>query len=203
MPVTFTPFGEQCLETLHPEVRDHVITIDNTIDNKGAAGSYNIGARKVLEEKLDWLITLSPSTRFGPSGGRDFIEYMKTLKDDYVLQSEVPTGWHFIAWSRLMFERIGIWDSSFAPCYFEDTDISRRILIAMEEDGKHRWKMFDTDAWITMQGYSARLAGINKSQDHLKKYFTKKWGGEPGHETFTRPFNNPNNELSYCENIKL
>ena len=199
MPVTFLPYGEACLATLDPWVRDTVVVVDQTVTNIGAAGAYNVGAREVLRDGLDWLITLSPSTRFGPSGGRDFVGFLEEHNDDtWIVESLVPTGWHFIAWNRCLFERIGLWDENFWPVYGEDADISYRTLLAIKEDQiPNPWRSFPTDAWLTMQGYSHRIAGISGSQEALWDYYTKKWGGRAGHETFTRPFGDVANPLSF------
>lgn len=185
------PYLKECQESMHPDLLKNMLVVDNTEDNKGAATSYNIGAKRVLEEKLDWLITLSPSTRFGPKGGTDFVNFLERFKSYWVVESALPVGWHFIAWNRKMFERIGLWDENFWPVYGEDADISYRILTAIEEDGlKEKWAVFPTDAWVTMQGYSAHKGGVKFDQTAIWDYYIKKWGGRSGHEIYKKPFNN-------------
>lgn len=200
MPFTHLGYASECLASMAPEVWHHTLTVDNTVDNKGAAGSYNIGARQVLDEGLDWLITLSPSTRFGPEGGSDMIEYLHgDGKDAWVVEADMPVGWHWIAWHRRMFERIGIWDENFWPVYGEDIDISHRILTAIDEDKADRaWQVFPCDAWMMMQGYSAHVGGVDvRITAETWSYYEAKWGGRSGHEKFNRPFDDPENGLDY------
>lgn len=199
MPFTYAPFKDACLATMDDELIENTYSVDQTVKNIGAAGAYNVGARLIIEKDIDWLITLSPSTRFGPQGGKDFVKYLEEQKDEaWIVESLVPTGWHFIAWNKKLFQRIGFWDENFYPVYGEDADISYRALLAIEEDKiPNPWRNFPTDAWLTMQGYSARLAGIDKPQIHIWDYYQKKWGGLPGHEMYKRPFNDETKLLSY------
>lgn len=189
MPITFMPYLEECTAAMHPELKDNLLVIDQTVDNCGAAAAYNRGARIVLDERRDWLITLSPSTRFGPRGGLDLVEFCRANTRAWVIEPGLPVGWHFIAWSRTMFETVGLWDEQFWPVYGEDADIAHRIGLAMKTAGSHRWLRVDVDAWITMQGYSARLAGINQPQDDIWERYRAKWGGRSGHEQFAIPYN--------------
>lgn len=196
MPCTYAPYRDACLDTLAPEIVERTLVIDNTVENKGAAGSYNIGARHVLEHGLDWLITLSPSTRFGPSAGRDFIERLATFPDAFVVEPVVPVGWHFIAWHRRTFETIGLWDENFWPVYGEDADIAYRINTHLDFN-QERWPRVPLDAWLTMQGYSAHKGGIAHDQQGIWAYYERKWGGRSGHEQWKHPFNDERNPLSY------
>ncbi len=197
MPVTYGPYGEACLASMAPEVRERTVVVDNTGEtNLGAAGSYNVGARRVLDEGHDWLLTLSATVRFGPAGGVDMLERLDGVdgRTTWVVEAEMPVGWHWLAWSRPMFERVGIWDEQFHPCYAEDADIAHRIGIAAREAGIADrgdgawWEVFAADAWIMMQGYSAHMAGIDPSQEDLWASYERKWGGRSGHEQWDRPY---------------
>lgn len=201
MPFTHVPSRDECVETMHKSLRANLMEVDNTVDNRGAAGAYNIGAHHVVDNNLDWLITLSPSTRFGPEGGRDFIKFLDKVNDTgWVVEAEVPVGWHFIAWHRRLFDAIGFWDENFWPVYGEDADISKRILIAIEEMKlTNVWHRFEMDGWLTMQGYSAHLGKKQHSQVEIWEYYKRKWGGLSGQEEYNRPFGDK--PLDYWEKL--
>lgn len=187
MPYTYEPYRGECMRSMAPEFREHVMTINNTGENnRGVAASWNIGARSVVGNGTDWLISLSPATRFGPSGGLDLVEHLESLSTPWVVESSAPVGWHCIAWHRDLFERVGFFDENFWPAYGEDADISHRFALASESESVARWARFDLDGWITMQGHSAHLAGIRHPQNW--GYYQRKWGGLSGHERFTLPF---------------
>ena len=191
MPFTDQAYADACLAGMHPEVRENVLAVDNTVENTGAAASYNIGARHVLARGLTWLVTLSPSTRFGPSGGRDFVRALGEHADAWVVEAGMPVGWHLIAWHRRVFENVGLWDEHFWPVYGEDADISQRILVGLRDRGiDNAWRVFESDAWLTMQGYSAHVGGVDVSgpQEAIWAYYVDKWGGRSGEELWDRPW---------------
>lgn len=180
---------EEMFETMHPSLSGGALCLDNTETNRGAAGSRNVGARRILDQGIDWLVDVSPVTRFGPHAGLDFVAQLAG-SDAWVVQSSAPVNWHLIAWSRRLFERVGLFDENFWPIYGEDADMARRVHIAAEEDGRNAvWDCVDADAWVTMYGHSVRLAGIVPNMERCWTYYRAKWGGMSGAETYRRPFN--------------
>lgn len=186
-PYVHRPSFDAMWATLAPELRDDALVLDNTVTNLGAAGSRNVGARQLLDEDIDWLIDISPVTRFGPNGGLDFIELVEQ-SDGWIMQASTPVNWHLMAWSRRLFERVGLFDENFWPIYGEDGDMAHRVAIASREDGGNRWDCVDVDAWVTMYGHSRKLANVTVDMETLWAYYDTKWGGHSGLERFTRPF---------------
>lgn len=195
LPFVHSESYDRMVATLHQDVLDSaacVIVLDNTAHNRGCAASRNVGVRAMFDYDADWVIDVSPVTRFGPAGGRDFVESV-AANDSWVVQSSTPVNWHCIAWSRRMHERVGLWDENFWPIYGEDGDMSRRIHLAMAEDppvgsSAARWDCVDTDAWITMHGHAAKLAGVWTDHERMWQYYVAKWNGRSGEETHVRPF---------------
>lgn len=207
LPSIWPAYTKQCLAGLDPKIAEHTLVLDNTIENLGVAGSWNVGARRVIAEKLDWLVVLSAATRFGVSGGRDFIEHIEENPDAWIVESgwalrepsELWVGWHLLAWSRTnILERVGLFDENYWPAYGEDADISWRVLLAMRDaGGKDVWRKCDVDAWIEMQGHGVELAKVPHSMARTIRYHTEKWGGWSGAERFTHPFGDPDLPLSF------
>lgn len=198
LPSIWPPYTDACMRGLAPDLADHLLVVDNTIDNLGVAGSWNVAARHVLDSNLDWLVVLSAATRFGPEGGADFIAALDRYRNSYwVVESSAPVGWHLLAWSRSVFEQVGLFDETFWPAYGEDADMSYRIHTAQREGIAGGWANERVDAWIAMQGHGCRLAKVQIDYDRAWTYYLKKWGGLSGHEMYDRPFNDPTLPLSY------
>jgi len=88
---------------------------------------------------------------------------------------------------RKLFEVVGRFDERFNPCYFEDNDMHRRIQLA----GYEGYAV--TPYWhfrsVTRRSDGERRAVIDGGKfAECVKYYLAKWGGMPGKETFTTPF---------------
>lgn len=86
-------------------------------------------------------------------------------------------------------QRIGPFDEHFDPCYFEDNDSHRRIRTAGYEAAQ--WTPFFHHGSTTLSTDPERRATIQRSGgafETCRSYYLRKWGGEPGLETFNCPF---------------
>lgn len=212
MPAIYPPYRDECITSMGPLMKEHLVVIDNTERNRGLAASWNIGARRVLDEGLDWLVTISAAMRFGRAGGADFLAMLDANPQAWVIESgwdlkgrsKFFGGWHLMAWSReRVLEPLGLWDENFWPIYGEDADYSVRLLTAIEEAGPtklKRWPKLDLDAWLVMTNHSGELAGIVNDYPDMDVYFRAKWGRSFGDgllPTFRRPFDDPSRSLSW------
>ena len=187
-------------DTLHPSLQADALVLDNTVRNRGAAGSRNVGARMLSEYGYDWLIDISPVTRFGPSGGLDFVAQVEAEQDSWIVQASTPVNWHLCGWSRRLFERVGLFDENMHPVYGEDGDLAHRVHVAATEDVKpDAWACIDVDAWVTMYGHAQRLAGVQVDMERTIRYFDAKWGSGAwaGALKFDRPFGDERLPLSF------
>ena len=91
---------------------------------------------------------------------------------------------------RALLERIGGYDEAFWPAYFEDNDYVYRMRLAGV------LHMAVPDIGYNHVG-SATLRSFNENEmrEHhsrfngLRDHYVRKWGGQPGCERFTVPFN--------------
>jgi hypothetical protein len=95
--------------------------------------------------------------------------------------------------NRIALETVGYFDQNL-PDYFCDCDYLYRCALA-------RIQIHHVDTSIVHLG-SATLDAVPALREQLQRtfpadnaYFRRKWGGEPYHETFSHPFNDPT--LSY------
>lgn len=87
-------------------------------------------------------------------------------------------------------DEVGWFDENFRPGYFEDNDYHYRIHLA----GFITANMADVPHYHV--GSQTQLNPANKAPvvtakafDLNRRYYVQKWGGTPGQETFTTPFN--------------
>jgi GT2 family glycosyltransferase len=90
------------------------------------------------------------------------------------------------ATSMKMWELIGPPDLNFDPCYFEDNDIHHRL----------RLSGFEALSYAPYYHYGSQTIATDRERKFfiaerygvVEAYYTRKWGGGPGRETFQKPF---------------
>jgi GT2 family glycosyltransferase len=85
-------------------------------------------------------------------------------------------GMHFacFAITKRCAEVMGPFDSSYAPCYVEDTDYYHRLLQTDLKYGCDRWAKFKHSRFLNRQD-----PWVRQSHQKNRDYFTKKWGVPP------------------------
>lgn len=180
-----------CQATMHPDVADRLIVVDNTTTNRGVAASWNVGWDAVCGPGgADWLVVVSESMRFGPAGGVDFAAALGH-EDEWV---DSTFGWHLVAFRRSTLKRTGRFDENFWPAYHEDSDYLIRLDRAgyaspRENRLPHRW--VETDAATTGYEHTIRAGLVEVNLAAGRAYFEKKWGTPPPSARFGRPFAGP------------
>jgi GT2 family glycosyltransferase len=220
LPVIVEEIAQKCLDTIDPKFYKNILVIDNTKDgigkrpgiqyehhpeNLGCSRSWNIGARKVVNGKLDYLIIISATILF-EDGMRGFIEDLENNENRWGLETQHI--WHLIALSRKMIERCGYFDENYYPAYFEDSDYIRRWeLSGIHNPMSSTHRLPKVHAAATHQGDALSMkSGIKVNMEACRNYFIKKWGYEPRYDTqenrdklYTAPFNDPKNDVGFWE----
>lgn len=150
--------------------------------NLGVARAWNIGARKVVNEKIDYLVILSSSMLFGPLLHCDFAWQMNTFWGADVIEAD-GHSWHLVALHRSLFEKVGFFDENFYPAYFEQIDWCYRLRVNGLEGGWSR-------VWINAisQGSAMNIDKIDCPAQPLLDYYAQKWGGAKGEEKWVVPY---------------
>lgn len=182
-----------CLGTLAPEIAERTLTVDNTVRNRGVAGSWNLGRARAINARADWLVLLSESMRFGDPGGRD---WETTLREADPVYDWVDGlfGWHLIGFRRTLLERVGAFDENFYPAYSEDSDYLIRMHLAgyasPRENNRPRLQVTGIDA--THMGFNHN---VDTDPPRVKvdfgahaRYWRSKWGTEPPKAATAHPF---------------
>jgi hypothetical protein len=101
---------------------------------------------------------------------------------------------------KFTFTEIGEFDENFTPAYFEDNDYHRRIQLAGFEAYNVSSAPFYHYGSRTQQHDPILPVVPGPVFETNKLYFINKWGGEPGKESFTHPYNDP--DLTHRDWIK-
>jgi len=174
----------QRLSELAPRVR--IIT---PAHNLGVAGSWNYFARHIGR-----CIISNDDAFFDHDAARAFEEAANRHRDSIILENDHPTQ----GFSTFLLNRPDQWlamggfDEVFNPAYFEDNDARRRLALANQPVIKVK-----LDGW--QHTNSSTLTNSTKEYQRMhwclfernKAYYLKKWGGLPGSETYSNPFNSP------------
>lgn len=195
LPSIYDPYTNACYISMSSDMQEHTVMVDNTVDNRWVAASWNLGIEAMLEEDSDWLILLSAAIRFGKYGGQDFIKQLDNMQEHTVIEANKVFGWHLIAFSRDCITKVGRFDENFGYG-FEDIDYSLRIQKAYNIEGRQRqlWDKVEVDCTDMGMAHGIKLAGINDPAEPRIEYFTRKWGRHPGayqEDSYEHPFNDP------------
>jgi hypothetical protein len=161
--------------------------------NYGVAGSWNLG----LAKGADYTLILSCAVRFT----KPLEEVLKQIPAQANDTMAIYEGYHMVAISKKLIEQVGYFDENYYPAYGEDADFGYRLdLLNIRPESFY-------DAGNTSIG-----SGLNKRSGtwswdttsqfrtgRLEDYWLHKWGGHPA--VFKRPFNNPDNPLSYWPKV--
>lgn len=192
LPSIYQPFTDACIKTMHPEFNANTLVIDNTLINLGVPGSWNKGIEMMKERKCDWIIFLSASMRFN-KGGMDLVEQLETT--DLVVAEAEGHQFHLMSIRREVIEKVGLFDENFFPAYYEDTDYGQRIRNSFDHTLK--WAKIKVDCYCVGNAHGINIAGVKMNPQKNIDYYVRKWGGMPGEQTYSHPFNNPNNSQSF------
>lgn len=210
---------DKCIASIDKKYYPNLYIIDNTEkgfakkygvrsehhpENIGIARSWNIGARKAVEEKLDYVVLMSATIIFD-KGMTDLVAHMEANANPYGLETQ--HSWHLVCFKPAIFKRIGYFDENLYPAYYEDSDYIRRMELA----GIHnpmsktqRLPKVEVAAGFQGNAHALKKGGLKVNMGAMTQYFIDKWGKDNSFESqvmrdklFKYPFNNPKNGLDY------
>lgn len=189
-------YADQCLGSMDVAPH-HILIVDNSPtsfckkyedrgfqivyapENIGVSRAWNIG----LKANCDWTFLVSIAACF-PNGFSEVLAQMADANEYCFLTS---MSWHCNAISKKLVYEIGHFDENFYQAYYEDTDYYYRMKLA----GIDYKVISDIPAYALTIANSLNV-GLYVNFKALGDYYKKKWGGNPGCETFTQPFNGHN-----------
>ncbi len=201
--VTFTvghwdlmPDCMNCIYRYYPQSKK--VFVFPNIDRKlSVSGLMNMAISTVSAMGCTYMCYVADDVRIGPDSVQkllqELIENNLYIVGPAVYRDHIATSidWSFWVAKVDLFEKVGPWDESFYPAYFEDNDYEYRIKLLFPE------KIRPVDD-ITYEHIGSvtvkRLSGIELTQHHLafernKARYITKWGGLPREEKYKTPYN--------------
>lgn len=156
-------------------------------DHLGCGPSWN---RFIRTSPGAWMISAN-DIQFAPgSVGR----IKKVVYDNQDASIVCAFGYNVFVFTDVGKAKVGLFDENFYPAYFEDCDHFRRVALSGAKavavpgfECIHGEAPYWGSSTVHSDPELARRNGITFG--NLRKYYANKWGGEPGKESFMRPFN--------------
>lgn len=156
----------------------HVVRLPH---NLGVGASWNLVFK--LTPRAPWWVIVNDDIAFGPG---DLAKLLPVM-DDGAAKIAMLLGFAAFAINQAALDVLGFFDENFHPGYCEDNDMTWRAGLAGVP-------MVNIDAHLEHEG-SATIRGhpVYMNQNGVTfpqnlAYYRAKWGGNPGEETFTSPF---------------
>lgn len=135
----------------------------------------------------------------------DVYDYMLILNDDIVLNTseqviydiinkddkntfyvcQQKNNWSAFLLSKFVYQKVGAFDENFDRCYYEDNDYYYRMLL--KKVNYNYTHQLNPTTYRNSQTIAKNPELNNSHKNRL--YYIEKWGGEPSHELYTKPFN--------------
>jgi len=198
------------------------MAVKHNDQNKGCAGGWNDGVAYGMENGFTHFLILNNDTLIGPhtlqrlydrmaKGGaalasavdvtRELVIPNDVLDPGNAVNAKPDTEAPHPNFSCFMIDRatvetVGYFDEEYFPAYYEDNDYHYRIKLAGLE------AIATTTATFIHYGSRTQnqLAGSpivpGERFRANEAFFARKWGGPPGRETYTTPFNDPSKKIT-------
>lgn len=185
-------------------------------ENMGCSAAWNAGVRKYYELGYEYFLILNNDVLLHPRAIDALIERFEKGDEDVVMvtmfdmrgelplpaqiflqadnakdnveEAESPCFSGFMM-NRKCWEDVGEFDEKFFPAYFEDNDYHYRIKLAGLKAIMYPPAMFYHYGSKTQTESGSEYVVKSPQFENNRSYYIRKWGGPPGEEKYTMPFN--------------
>jgi len=180
-------------DILH-DIRNLQIVKDNKVEilvqpkNLGVSSSWNLGISR--SEEVDYLLFLNDDVVIGENQLKIIHNNLYDVKEFWLATGNCL--WSMFSLSRaccdfFISKDSFVFDENFYPAYFEDNDFHYRIILA--DKSKHIYSPEMNPAIFRNSMTIKKDPKLNSGFGKNQQYYINKWGGMPGNEKFTSPFN--------------
>lgn len=164
---------------VRPDFPAHVVRLPHNI---GVGASWNLTFK--LTPRAPWWAITNDDIAFAPGDLRRLSEAM----DGPDAKIAFLLGFAAFGINQAAIERLGFFDENFHPAYCEDNDMTWRAglagvpIIEVESHLEH-------EGSATIRGHGLYMSQNGATFPQNLAYYRAKWGGTPGQEEYTTPFN--------------
>lgn len=158
------------------------------------AQAMNTGFKRALNDNCDAIIYCADDVVAGKDSMQSLIDTLLTERL-WMVNGLGPnsSGWDFFAIHPTIFHEVGFWDECFYPAYFEDNSFARRLTLKTTTKYKYIPIEFIHHGSQTIK----RMDPESQKKHHhnfsrVSRLYQAMWGGVPGKEIYTVPFNGEN-----------
>lgn len=175
--------------------------------NRGVARSWNEGIRAAMERRADLILLLNDDLFFYPGGFDAFVDFCaQAVAEDPTIGLVCVNGretggaasgtvrsqdFACCALTPAAIEAVGYFDENFRIAYCEDVDYYRRLMLAGLKRVLDERVLVEHMRSQTVRSNPAIAMEYESLFGRNRAYYTRKWGGDLGHEVFARPFDQP------------
>ena len=150
--------------------------------NLGVAASWNKLCR-IIFQKNDWALLINDDI---------YLAYTPNTVNAAILKSRVGIvqsafNWSVILISKKLYEKVGEFDETFFPAYYEDSDYMYRLQML----GLRHEVDLSLNPLVVLQSQTYHKAPelVNKAMKENRLRYIEKWGNSPLLEIFKTPYN--------------
>lgn len=171
--------------------------IPNLLKEYSLAEAWNKGIRRAIWDRCDYIVVANDDTYLGDKDALPkIIHHMesnnlwicRTQPNEENVRRELR-GFHFFVITQDLISEVGYFDENFYPAYLEDDDLHYRTLIVnpLKTDMIVVNVPHEEGRSISDMSKEERRE-LGKMVEELRAYYANKWGGDPNHERWTKPF---------------
>lgn len=163
------------------------LSIERYPENLGCGPSWN---RIIGISSGSWLIT-GNDVQFKPGSLSKVAQVEESTPDADMICADGYSVFVMTASGR---KKVGLFDENFYPAYHEDCDHWRRVVLSGAKAVNVPGFEFvhgegPGGGSCTINSDPALKELMGRRMQELRSYYSRKWGGPPGSETFKTPFN--------------
>jgi hypothetical protein len=185
--------------------------INNWDQNNGVAHAWNVGSQKAIQSGCDYIFILNDDIVLAPHTPQHLInlladeeigvitgtDHRASHTPEQVFDMQYPNyevefldapDFACFALTPKSYSHIGLFDENLHPAYFEDNDYCYRTILSGLKCIRSQNAAFYHHGSQTQNSGEPVVPSplFEKNRD----YYIRKWGGEPGSEIHTHPWNN-------------
>jgi GT2 family glycosyltransferase len=156
--------------------------------NIGVGPAWNV----IIQSSEDMLVICGDDIDLAPNTLAEMVRVAEEQDADFVYPfPNFPNAQMFscFLFRKRLVEKVGLFDESFSPAYFEDNDYYRRMELAGVQQLTAPCAYGHVNSGTLKSFSPSELQEHHQRFEALRAHYIRKWGGPPHAEKYDVPFN--------------